>query len=167
MADAAPGDRSNAATCAVRGLRHNAHQRPQDLRHHPEHGRALIAGRCKNPRRRYLQQLLDRGWPGTRSGNSRGAVHPRDPRHAVQPQEDSRMSVQTASLPIAAQAQRQRFRVRPSRIVLNVVLAAVAIFWLVPSIGIAIISLRPNSAFQQSGWWTVFTAPAQLTFSNY
>ena len=42
------------------------------------------------------------------------------------------MSVQTASLPVAAQTQRQRFRVRPSRIVLNVVLAAVAIFWLVP-----------------------------------
>ena len=77
------------------------------------------------------------------------------------------MSVQAASLPVAAQSQRRRFRVRPSRIVLNVVLAAVAIFWLVPSIGIAIISLRPNSAFQQSGWWTVFTAPAQLTFSNY
>jgi alpha-glucoside transport system permease protein len=77
------------------------------------------------------------------------------------------MSVQTASLPVATQPQKQRFRVRPSRIVLNVVLAAVAIFWLVPSIGIAIISLRPNSAFEQSGWWTVFTAPAQLTFHNY
>src|ERR1700730_12455314 len=167
MADASPGDRSIAATGAGRGLRHHAHQRPQDLRHHPEHGRALITGRSENPRRRHLQQLLDRGWPGTRSGNCRGAVHPCHPRHAVQPQEDPRMSVQTASLPAAAQTPRQRLRVRPSRIVLNVVLAAVAIFWLVPSIGIAIISLRPNSAFQQSGWWTVFTAPAQLTFSNY
>jgi alpha-glucoside transport system permease protein len=77
------------------------------------------------------------------------------------------MSVQAASLPVAAQAKRQRFRLRPSRIVLNVALAAIAIFWLVPSIGIAIISLRPNSAFEQSGWWTVLTAPAQLTFSNY
>lgn len=77
------------------------------------------------------------------------------------------MSVQAASLPVAAQAKQQRFRLRPSRIVLNVALAAIAIFWLVPSIGIAIISLRPNSAFEQSGWWTVLTAPAQLTFSNY
>jgi alpha-glucoside transport system permease protein len=77
------------------------------------------------------------------------------------------MSVQAASLPVAATARRQRFRIRPSRIVINVVLAAIALFWLVPSIGIAIISLRPNSAFEQSGWWTVFTAPAQLTFSNY
>jgi alpha-glucoside transport system permease protein len=77
------------------------------------------------------------------------------------------MSVQAASLPVAAQAKRPRVRLRPSRIVLNVALAAIALFWLVPSIGIAIISLRPNSAFEQSGWWTVLTAPAQLTFSNY
>ena len=77
------------------------------------------------------------------------------------------MSVQAASLPVAAPAKQQRFRLRPSRIVLNIALAAIAIFWLVPSIGIAIISLRPNSAFEQSGWWTVLTAPAQLTFSNY
>jgi alpha-glucoside transport system permease protein len=77
------------------------------------------------------------------------------------------MSVQAASLPVAAPAKQRRFRLRPSRIVLNIALAAIAIFWLVPSIGIAIISLRPNSAFEQSGWWTVFTAPAQLTFSNY
>ena len=77
------------------------------------------------------------------------------------------MSVQAASLPVGAQAKKQRLRLRPTRLVLNIVLAAIAIFWLVPSIGIAIISLRPNSAFEQSGWWTVLTAPAQLTFSNY
>jgi alpha-glucoside transport system permease protein len=77
------------------------------------------------------------------------------------------MSVQAASLPVAAPAKQRRFRLRPSRIVLNIALAAIAIFWLVPSIGIAIISLRPNSAFEQSGWWTVLTAPAQLTFANY
>jgi alpha-glucoside transport system permease protein len=77
------------------------------------------------------------------------------------------MSVQAASLPVAAPAHKPRRRIRPSRIVVNVVLAAIAIFWLVPSVGILIISLRPNSTFGQSGWWTVFTAPAQLTFSNY
>jgi alpha-glucoside transport system permease protein len=77
------------------------------------------------------------------------------------------MSVQAASLPVTASPRKRRFRLRPSRIVLNVVLAAVAIFWLVPAIGIAIISLRPNASFEQSGWWTVLTAPAQLTFNNY
>ena len=78
------------------------------------------------------------------------------------------MSVQAASLPVPAPTEKRRgFRVRPSRFVINIVLAAIAIFWLVPSIGILIISLRPNSAFEQSGWWTVLTAPAQLTLSNY
>jgi alpha-glucoside transport system permease protein len=76
-------------------------------------------------------------------------------------------AVQAASLPAVSTPGKRRFRVRPSRIVINVVLAAVAIFWLVPAIGIAIISLRPESAFEQSGWWTVLTAPAQLTFNNY
>lgn len=76
-------------------------------------------------------------------------------------------AVQAASLPAVTTPRKRRFRVRPSRIVINVVLAAIAIFWLVPAVGILIISLRPESAFEQSGWWTVFTAPAQLTFSNY
>jgi alpha-glucoside transport system permease protein len=76
-------------------------------------------------------------------------------------------AVQAASLPAVAKPTTRRFRFRPSRIVLNVALAAIAIFWLVPAIGVAIISLRPQSAFDQSGWWTVFTAPAQLTFDNY
>jgi alpha-glucoside transport system permease protein len=76
-------------------------------------------------------------------------------------------AVQAASLPAVGTPRKRRFRVRPSRIVINVVLAAVAIFWLVPAVGILIISLRPESAFEQSGWWTVLTAPAQLTFSNY
>ena len=76
-------------------------------------------------------------------------------------------AVQAASLPATTTAPKRRLRVRPSRIVINVVLAVIGIFWLVPAIGIAIISLRPESAFEQSGWWTVLTAPAQLTFSNY
>ena len=76
-------------------------------------------------------------------------------------------AVQAASLPAVAKPAARRFRLRPSRLVLNIALALIAIFWLVPSIGLAIISLRPQSAFDQTGWWTVLTAPAQLTFDNY
>ena len=43
----------------------------------------------------------------------------------------------------------------------------IAIFWLVPSIGLLVVSLRPESAFTQSGWWTVLTAPSRLTLQNY
>jgi len=76
-------------------------------------------------------------------------------------------AVQTAVAPAARGTQRRPFRFRPSRAVLDIVLAVVAIFWLVPTIGLTIISLRPERLFQQSGWWTALTAPAQLTLQNY
>ena len=51
--------------------------------------------------------------------------------------------------------------------IVNVVLVIVAIFWLVPTFGLLLTSLRSSSANASSGWWTVFTAPAQLTLENY
>jgi alpha-glucoside transport system permease protein len=75
-------------------------------------------------------------------------------------------AVPTALAP-SAQPRRGFFGLRLSRSVLDIILAVVAIFWLVPTIGLTIISLRPERFFQQSGWWTVLGAPAQLTFQNY
>lgn len=49
----------------------------------------------------------------------------------------------------------------------NVFLIIVAVFWLVPSVGLFISSLRTGGDSASSGWWTVFTAPAQLTLENY
>lgn len=51
--------------------------------------------------------------------------------------------------------------------VVNVVLIAVAVFWLVPTVGLMLLSLRSSGDNASSGWWTVFTAPAQLTLENY
>ena len=51
--------------------------------------------------------------------------------------------------------------------VVNVVLALIAIFWLVPTVGLFVASLRNSTDNSQSGWWTIFTAPAQLTLENY
>ena len=51
--------------------------------------------------------------------------------------------------------------------VVNVVLVMVALFWLVPSVGLFISSLRGSVDNGHSGWWTVFTNPAQLTLDNY
>ncbi len=51
--------------------------------------------------------------------------------------------------------------------VINVVLAFVAIFWLVPSIGLLLTSLRSGADNASSGWWNVFLVPAQLTLDNY
>ena len=76
-------------------------------------------------------------------------------------------AVPAAVAPAAERTGRPAFRFRPSRAILDIVLAVVAIFWLVPTIGLTIISLRPERLFSQSGWWTVLGAPAQLTLSNY
>jgi len=76
-------------------------------------------------------------------------------------------AVQTVSQPMALRARRIAIRFRPTRMVLNVILGLIAIFWLVPTVSLLVISLRPASSFGVSGWWTVFTAPTQLTLQNY
>jgi len=47
------------------------------------------------------------------------------------------------------------------------VLVAVGLVWLVPSLGLAVSSLRSAADNAQSGWWRVLSAPAQLTAENY
>ncbi len=51
--------------------------------------------------------------------------------------------------------------------VVSVVLVLVAIFWLIPTVGLLVASLRSETDNTSSGWWTVVTAPAQLTVANY
>jgi alpha-glucoside transport system permease protein len=57
-------------------------------------------------------------------------------------------------------------RLLGSRIV-QVFLAFVALMWLVPGIGLLITSIRPKNTFGESGWWTVFSRPSELTLENY
>lgn len=49
----------------------------------------------------------------------------------------------------------------------SAVLVVVALFWLVPSVGLLLTSLRSAGDSGSSGWWTVVTAPTQLTLDNY
>lgn len=51
--------------------------------------------------------------------------------------------------------------------VLNVVLIVIALFWLLPTVGLLMSSLRDSKANASSGWWTLFTDPAQATLQNY
>ncbi|MGH3647373.1 MAG: carbohydrate ABC transporter permease [Micromonosporaceae bacterium] len=46
-------------------------------------------------------------------------------------------------------------------------LVLVALFWLMPSFGLFIASFRTSQATNASGWWTVLTKPAELSFANY
>ncbi|MQA97507.1 MAG: ABC transporter permease subunit [Streptosporangiales bacterium] len=49
----------------------------------------------------------------------------------------------------------------------QVVLVLLAVFWLLPTFGLLVSSLRSQQDNNASGWWTVFTEPAQLTLTNY
>ncbi|KAB1978054.1 carbohydrate ABC transporter permease [Streptomyces triticiradicis] len=49
----------------------------------------------------------------------------------------------------------------------RVFLLLVGLFWLVPTIGLLLSSLRSPEDMNGSGWWKVFTAPSQLTVDNY
>jgi len=49
----------------------------------------------------------------------------------------------------------------------TVLLAVVAILWLVPTIGLLVSSFRTAADNADSGWWTVLTAPAQLSLQPY
>jgi len=47
------------------------------------------------------------------------------------------------------------------------IVVVLALFWLFPTVGLAIASLRDTADNSATGWWTVFTKPSQLTFDNY
>ncbi|MCX4762545.1 carbohydrate ABC transporter permease [Streptomyces sp. NBC_01275] len=49
----------------------------------------------------------------------------------------------------------------------RVFLILVGLFWLVPTIGLLVSSLRSPEDLSASGWWEVFSKPSQLTFDSY
>ena len=61
----------------------------------------------------------------------------------------------------------RRFTQFLSRGLVQFVLIVVALFWLMPTLGLLITSLRPAELFSTSGWWQAITTPSQLTLENY
>jgi alpha-glucoside transport system permease protein len=51
--------------------------------------------------------------------------------------------------------------------VVQIILIVIALFWLIPTVGLLIESLRNPADYTNGGWWQVFAHPAQLTWSNY
>ncbi|MEV6010341.1 carbohydrate ABC transporter permease [Streptomyces sp. NPDC051976] len=51
--------------------------------------------------------------------------------------------------------------------VMRIFLLLVALFWLLPTLGLLLSSLRTPADISGSGWWKVFTSPSQLTVTNY
>ncbi len=49
----------------------------------------------------------------------------------------------------------------------NIVLVAIGLLWLVPTIALFVTSLMPPSAIQGQGWWHVLLTPSLATLENY
>ncbi|MFW5417576.1 carbohydrate ABC transporter permease [Nocardiopsis sp. CNT-189] len=49
----------------------------------------------------------------------------------------------------------------------QLLLVLIALFWLVPTLGLFVSSLRTPADNAASGWWTALLEPAQLTMENY
>jgi alpha-glucoside transport system permease protein len=50
---------------------------------------------------------------------------------------------------------------------LNILLAVLAVMWLVPTLGLLVTSLLPPTEITQQGWWNVVAHPSLATFENY
>ncbi|MEV8248241.1 MULTISPECIES: carbohydrate ABC transporter permease [Streptomyces] len=70
----------------------------------------------------------------------------------------------------AARARRSlgaRLAERVSGGLVQVFLIVVGLFWLVPTIGLLLSSLRTPQDMAAGGWWQVLTEPSRLTFQSY
>jgi alpha-glucoside transport system permease protein len=54
-----------------------------------------------------------------------------------------------------------------SRAPVNILLAVIGVLWLVPTLGLVVVSLFAPIDFLQFGWWKVFSHPSLLTWRNY
>jgi alpha-glucoside transport system permease protein len=49
----------------------------------------------------------------------------------------------------------------------HLVLVAIGLLWLVPTIGLFVTSILPASHFAQKGWWDIVSKPSLATWKNY
>jgi alpha-glucoside transport system permease protein len=54
-----------------------------------------------------------------------------------------------------------------AKLPLQIVLALVALLWLVPTLGLFLTSLMPAGSIAEEGWWNVVAHPSMATFDNY
>jgi len=53
------------------------------------------------------------------------------------------------------------------RLPLHLVVLLIAVIWIVPTLGLLVSSFRPPALVGQTGWWTAFEPPVELTLENY
>jgi alpha-glucoside transport system permease protein len=50
---------------------------------------------------------------------------------------------------------------------LRIILAVIGLLWLVPTFGLFITSILPQTTLATQGWWQIFSKPSLATWSNY
>jgi alpha-glucoside transport system permease protein len=76
-----------------------------------------------------------------------------------------------SAVAVEEQPQSESFAARISRAFthgpLNILLLAIAVAWLIPTLGLLFTSLLSPGDFITHGWWQVFSKPSLATFENY
>jgi alpha-glucoside transport system permease protein len=77
------------------------------------------------------------------------------------------MTEESVSVPDPPSGTARRIVQRITRGPVSVFLIAVALLWLIPTVGLLIASFRSAADSSVSGWWNAFLHPAQLTLQSY
>lgn len=75
-------------------------------------------------------------------------------------------AVETAR-PAPALSTLDRFGYRLQRLPLHIVVIAICLFWMLPTLGLVINSFRSLHDMNQAGWWTTLLPPHGFTLSSY
>ena len=54
-----------------------------------------------------------------------------------------------------------------ARTPIHLLLVAVGVLWLIPTLGLLLTSIMPAERFDTSGWWKIFAEPSIATWQNY
>jgi alpha-glucoside transport system permease protein len=54
-----------------------------------------------------------------------------------------------------------------ARLPMQILMAAIALLWLVPTLGLLLTSLMPAGTISQQGWWKLIQTPSMATLDNY
>jgi alpha-glucoside transport system permease protein len=69
--------------------------------------------------------------------------------------------------PKPVESQAARIARYAAKLPLQLLLAAIALLWLVPTLGLFLTSLMPAGSISEQGWWNVVSHPSMATFDNY
>src|SRR5215213_6235384 len=181
MAGVPPRHRADARAGALGRVRHDAHQRPEGVRHRAVRGTRLQSGRRERHRAGDVAHVVRRRQRlRPRLGDRHVPVPARHPGARAQrptlPQRGDLMEAASAPMPRADAVpilenpeERPAARVArfAARLPMQILMAAIALLWLVPTFGLLLTSLMPPGSIAEQGWWKVVQHPSMATLDNY